>query len=98
MRGKIIAPIKNNKIPSLAQWLGGIGAGSWFCLEKKDKNYQISRFSEDGDLECSGIFTTEKKGFEINLEYQFTYLSHCQQCTIIQNRTKYKFKLIENDN
>ena len=26
-----------------------------------------------------------------------TYLSHCSECNILQNKTEYKFKLIENE-
>ena len=52
-------PHKLKNIPEKAQWLGGVGAGSWFYIEKKDENYEISRFSPKGDLECRGVFKTE---------------------------------------
>ena len=38
-------PIKNEKIPEGSQWLGGIGAGSWFYLTKQSDQYKIERFS-----------------------------------------------------
>ena len=27
----------------------------------------------------------------INTEYKFTYISHCKECTILQNNKTYKF-------
>ena len=97
MKEKIVVPKKVNAIPEKAQWLGGIAAGSWFSLEKEELGFRIIRFSEEGDLECSGIFKVQTQGFDILKHFQFTYLSHCQQCNILQNKTEYKFKLIENE-
>jgi hypothetical protein len=91
-------PQKNEKIPEGSQWLGGIGAGSWFCLSKQNDHYKIERFSEIGEQECSKLFKVDKASFDINSEYKFTYLSHCSLCTIIQNQTTFKFKVYENNN
>ena len=91
-------PIKNEKTPNESQWLGGIGAGSWFHLSKQNDKYKIERFSEIGELECSKLFKVDKPSFDINLEYKFTYLSHCTLCTIIQNQITFKFKAYENNN
>ena len=91
-------PIKNEKTPKESQWLGGIGAGSWFHLSKQNDKYKIERFSEIGELECSKLFNVDKASFDINLEYKFTYLSHCTLCTIIQNQITFKFKAYENNN
>ena len=41
-------PKKSENIPAEAQWLGGIGAGSWFYIAKKESNYQITRYSPKG--------------------------------------------------
>ena len=89
-------PNKLKNIPEKAQWLGGIGAGSWFYIEKKDENYEISRFSPKGELECRGVFKTKVPCFKITESYTFTYLSHCSLCTILQNEKKFIFKLYEN--
>ncbi len=97
MKGKINMPNKNNQIPKNAQWLGGVGAGSWFFIEQQKTNFCITRFSENGILECAGIFRLQNAGFDIKKAYQFTYLSHCKMCTIIQNKIEYKLKLITND-
>ena len=91
-------PQKNEKIPEGSQWLGGIGAGSWFHLSKQNDQYKIERFSDAGELECSNLFKVEKTSFDINSEYKFTYLSHCSLCTIIQNQITFKFKVDENNN
>ena len=91
-------PIKNEKIPEGSQWLGGIGAGSWFHLSNQNGNYKIERFSDIGKLECSKLFKVDKASFDINSEYKFTYLSHCSLCTIIQNQITFKFKVYENNN
>ena len=91
-------PIKNEKIPKESQWLGGIGAGSWFHLSKQNDKYKIERFSDIGELECSKLFKVDKSSFDINLEYKFTYISHCTLCTIIQNQITFKFKAYENNN
>ncbi|MDA9634584.1 hypothetical protein N9T07_00415 [bacterium] len=91
-------PIKNEKTPKESQWLGGIGAGSWFHLSKQNDKYKIERFSDIGELECSKLFKVDKSSFDINLEYKFTYISHCTLCTIIQNQITFKFKAYENNN
>ena len=84
-------PIKPNNIPNKAQWLAGVGAGSWFVIEIDLKKYRIKRFSPEGILECDRLFIVDKDDFDINIEYQFTYLSHCKECTIIQNNKNYRF-------
>ena len=91
-------PIKNEKTPKESQWLGGIGAGSWFHLSKQNDKYKIERFSEIVELECSSLFKVNNSSFDINKDYKFTYLSHCSLCTIIQNQITFKFKVYENKN
>ena len=85
-------------IPSNSKWLGGIGAGSWFFIEKKSSFFKIDRFSKSGVLECTGLFEVNKQGFTLEEEYAITYLSHCQMCTIIQQNIIYTFNLYENKN
>lgn len=85
-------PIKHNSIPKNAQWLSGVGSGSWFVLTKEKQGYKIQRFSAEGKLECSGIFTPNISGFTVNEKHEFTYLSHCLMCTIIQKNQTFIFK------
>ena len=78
-------------ISEKAQLISGIGASSWFTIKQENEAYRIERFSTDGELECSRLFTSSPDGFEINTEYEFTYISHCKECTILQNNKTYKF-------
>ena len=74
-----------------SQLISGIGASSWFYISLSEEKYKIERYSEEGELECSRIFQVNDKSFDIEKPYQFTYLSHCKQCTIIQNKIKFIF-------
>jgi hypothetical protein len=85
----MIGPPKN--ISKKAQLIEGIGASSWFTISAENKLYRIERFSLDGKLECSRLFNVESNTFNINSPYKFTYLSHCNECTLIQNNITFKF-------
>ena len=78
-------------ISEKAQLISGIGASSWFTIKQENKGYRIERFCPNGELECSRLFFTMKSSFDINKPFEFTYLSHCKECTIIQNGLTYKF-------
>ena len=78
-------------ISNTAQIIEGIGASSWFTIVKEKNYFRIERFSIKGEKECSSRFKVKPDGFEINKPYRFTYLSHCQECTIIQEKKTYKF-------
>jgi len=84
-------PVLPINIPSDSQWLSGVGAGSWFFIIAEENQYRIKRFSPEGELECDRLFAVDSSDFDINTDYQFTYLSHCKECTIIQNNKTYKF-------
>ena len=89
-------PIKSENIPAEAQWLGGIGAGSWFYIAKKESNYKITRYSPKGIVECIGLFSVDDVNFNLNEKDQFTYISHCSSCTIIKKEKQFKFSVNEN--
>ncbi len=78
-------------IEETAQLIKGIGASSWFAIKSEGDLYRIERFSPEGELECSRLFRAEPNIFNINHEYEFTYISHCKECTILQNNQTYKF-------
>ncbi|MEC7646607.1 MAG: DUF6695 family protein [Bacteroidota bacterium] len=84
-------------ITKKAQFIFGIGASSWFHIVSEKSNYRITRYSEEGELECSKLFQVENKNFDITKPYLFTYLSTCKECTIEQNSLKYKFKTIRDE-
>ncbi len=92
--GTYIEPTKPNNVPNEAQWLAGTGTGAWFYLEpthEPDK-YRICRFSPKGILECDRILQHEgAELFVASQDYQFTYLSHCQKCTVLQNGIRHLF-------
>ena len=78
-------------IPKKAQLIEGIGASSWFAIKKEKELYRIERFSLEGRLECSRLFKAQPNSFDVNSKYEFTYLSHCKECTIMQNDKMFKF-------
>jgi len=82
---------KPQNIDSSSQLIKGIGASSWFTIKSEGDLYRIERLSTDGELECSRLFRAEPNTFNINHEYEFTYISHCKECTILQNNQTYKF-------
>ena len=82
---------KPKNISKNAQLLTGIGASSWFEISKEGDNFRIKRYSEVGELECSRIFSTNSNEFDINKKYEFTYISNCKQCKIIQDNKTFTF-------
>ena len=78
-------------ISGKAQLISGTGASSWFTIKQENEAYRIERFSPAGELECSRLFHAIPSSFDVNKPFEFTYLSHCKECTIIQNRKNYKF-------
>ena len=82
---------KPTTIEETAQLLKGVGASSWFTIKSEGDLYRIERHSIDGELECSRLFTVKPNTFQINQKYKFTYISHCKECTILQNEIRYKF-------
>ena len=88
----IIKSKRHINIPGNAQWLSGtVGSGSWFSITDEKNKYRIKRFSPEGKLECDRIFTVDNSAFDLHIDYKFTFLSHCKECTIIQNELTYKF-------
>ena len=83
---------KPKNIEETAQLLIGIGASSWFHISKEKENYRIKRYSKEGKEECSRIFAVNDSAFNINKPFKFTYISHCKECTILQNNKTYNFK------
>ena len=91
-------PEKPNHISAEAQWLAGQGAGSWFFLSKhedaRDAVYRIVRYSPLGKVECDALFEVNNAAFTIKENYQFTYLSHCAMCTVIQHEHEFLFRAL----
>jgi hypothetical protein len=92
INGTIQAPTKHDFVPKDAQWLSGEGAGSWFYFQQLKDEFAITRYSPNGNTECSGIFTTEDN-FKFNQDFKVTFLSHCAEVNIIQNGKNIKLSL-----
>ena len=82
---------KPKNISENAQLLKGIGASSWFEIREEGDDFRIKRYSEEGVLECSRIFSTNSNNFDINKKFEFTYISNCKQCKIIQDNKTFTF-------
>lgn len=96
--GTILPPQLPSNLPHNAQWLSGQGAGVWFCIEKTEVKTQfiIKRFSPEENLDCKATFEIEKQTaeFDITKPYQFTHISHCAKCRIIQNNLIFVFNIL----
>ena len=84
---------KPSNIPAKSQWLSGIGSGSWFHIQKTGDFFRIRRYCSKGIVECDERFLLINEGFEIDKDFEFTYISHCQKCTIKQDNCLYIFLL-----
>lgn len=98
LSGTIHPPILPSGLPKDCQWLAGEGAGTWFHLSKPsnllEEEFRIRRYSPEGKLDCDHTFILSSRNnveFDIGKPFKFTYLSHCQKCTILQNDQKYIF-------
>ena len=79
-------PKRPINLPGTALWLSGEGAGSWFVIEEFgiSFDYKIIRYSPDGNVECEGTFTANKKVY-LEKDHSITYPSHCATVTLIQS-------------
>lgn len=91
----LTAPQKPEFLPQEVQWLAGEGAGSWFYIEKSKDNedYEITRYSPNGKIECRSLFKIvgTHKTLDLKKSYKFTYLSHCSLVHIKQLGFTFKF-------
>lgn len=88
------APERAAMIPADAQWLSGEGCGSWFFIEEKEGGYTITRFSPHGKIECKGDFFKDGDyTFDVQRNFQFVYMSHCSEVTILQEAVRHTFRL-----
>ena len=92
-------PLKGPSIPSNAQWLAGEGAGSWFHIEQAGTKFRITRYNEQGDQECEGLYERQgKASLTLTKPYEFIHLSHCDQVTIKQYGKTIYLKRIKSSN
>jgi len=80
-------PLRHESVPVHAQWLSGEGSGSWFAITQNDTAYKITRQSQEGTIECSGLFKVSGDNvFNVNEPYYFDHLSHCNLVRIRQHQ------------
>ena len=94
--GRFYPPDMPEQMPVNSKWLPGAGSGVWFHLSSSDNTandiYRIRRYSPAGELECDRNFELEGTGkFDPQKPYEFSYISHCQQCHIIQGGEEFTF-------
>lgn len=84
---------KPQNIPEDSKFLEGIGDSAWFNIENgpTDNEFLISRYSLKGLLECKHLFTLKTEGFNIEEDFELTYVSHCTKCNVLQNKRIYTF-------
>ncbi|MCF6242695.1 MAG: hypothetical protein L3J74_15285 [Bacteroidales bacterium] len=101
--GALLAPEYPENLPEGCKWLGGEGYGVWFHISKpkhlKKNEYRIRRYAAKGNLHCDKIFEHDNNvKLIINQEFEFAYISHCEQCVIVQKSEIFIFKSIKNYN
>lgn len=86
---EIVGSVSRQQIPShipqTSQWLGGVGEGAWYNIERAEdeKYYLVSRFTENGELEYSLPFFT-KDFIDLSANYRIDYDSHMIYTTVVQ--------------
>lgn len=89
------APLRHANIPENSIWHSGEGAGSWFYISSDlNEVYSIMRYSEKGEVECSGFFTSNYKIEDhwpnnINVAYP----SNCKILNIVVDGRLLKFEI-----
>jgi len=89
-------PKHNSEKHKKAQWLPGIGGGAWFELHYLNHNveYRFRRISPYGYIDVDGIYEIKDEGFDISLDYDFTYHSNCEFFHVKQNDIVYRFEFL----
>lgn len=77
-------------------WLGGIGSGAWFAIEKQinENTLVIARYDVNGLKEFEQNFYSINNTFTINSHFEFVHPSNFKEMHIIQNQRKFVFKKI----
>ncbi len=89
--GEMPIPLKN------ACFLSGIGSSAYFTLNNysEESVFEITRYTEYGELDFRGLFKVRESYFDISEEYRFVYDSNCKYCHIEQKGQKIRFDLIK---
>lgn len=76
VHGHINEPERPASVPVTAQWLGGLGEGAWYQVDRIDAHsFEGSKFEEDGTMEYSGVY--ENKNIVLpEGDIKLTYMCH----------------------
>ncbi len=77
-----------------ATWLGGIGSGAWFKIEKQIsiKTYRIARYTSDGVKDFEGEFNLKEGVFRHKEPHQFIHTTNCKEVYIKQHEKVFCLK------
>ncbi len=85
------APSKASSVPENAQWLSGEGVGSWFAADFTENRLEVTRYSPDGVIECTGLF--QNSDFMLtDHNFRITYPSNCKEITILSGGREIRFE------
>lgn len=89
----LLQPARNPGIPENAQWLSGEGAGSWFDLNFQGDLLRVTRYSPNGEIECSGIYKNNtSENINSYEKMRVTYPSNCNIVTLANEDLKHTFE------
>lgn len=93
--GCIPEPPRPKHLPKTAQWLGGIGEGAWFFLEKDTTTdtYRVVKYASHGDEEYR-VNCMAGQAVDLRTPYQFTYHFHHQRYIVLQGQKKIALKAV----
>ncbi len=82
-----VHPDRNSYYSEKEQWLGGIGSGAWFSIEKSEiaTFYKVTRKCSKGKIDLEAVFEDETRVFSIEKPFKIMHGSHCNQCVVRQN-------------
>ncbi len=97
--GSIAEPPRPNTVPPGAQWLGGIGEGAWFILERDMESSVliVIKYAANGREEYR-VASTGNHPINPDVPYQFTYHCHHKHHVVTQYGKEIVLEAIDNPN
>ncbi|MGK6353038.1 DUF6695 family protein [Parapedobacter sp. DT-150] len=94
--GNMAEPERPSSIPKSAQWLGGIGEGAWYFLDRDLERglLLVVKYAVDGNEDYRASCMANQ---QINLDkpYRFTYHCHYQCHQIVQHEKQIRLDTID---
>src|SRR5690606_4076238 len=97
--GSLTEPRRPKTVPISAQWLGGIGEGAWFILERDlgDNTFSIIKYAANGNEEYR-VTCASNHPINPDMPHQFTYYCHHKQHRVMQYGKEIVLKTIDKPN